>query len=133
MQSGYRTASGQMRPTGFEPVTFGFVDRETRASQSRFPLRCDRNATQTAGLKASSVCGITASLSKMTTRERIETLLDRLSENQLAAEYLRLRETVEADRVASGHASCGVLRHMTEDEERAGLSWAEFRPQRPLG
>jgi len=26
------------------------------------------------------------------------------------------------------YASRGVLRHMTEDEERAGLSWEEFRP-----
>lgn len=25
-------------------------------------------------------------------------------------------------------ASRGVLRHMTEDEETAGLSWEEFRP-----
>lgn len=26
------------------------------------------------------------------------------------------------------HGSRGVLRHMTEDEEAAGLSWEEFRP-----
>jgi hypothetical protein len=68
----------------------------------------------------------------MTTRERIERLLDRLSDDQLAAECLRLRQTVEGDRVASGQEPCGVLRHMTEDEERVGLSWAEFRPQRRL-
>ena len=29
----------------------------------------------------------------------------------------------------SAHASRGVLRHMTEDEEAAGLSWSEFRPE----
>lgn len=29
----------------------------------------------------------------------------------------------------SAHASHGVLRHMTEDEERAGISWEEFRPE----
>lgn len=29
----------------------------------------------------------------------------------------------------SAQASSGVLRHMTEDEEKAGLSWEEFRPQ----
>lgn len=28
----------------------------------------------------------------------------------------------------SAHGSRGVLRHMTEDEEAAGLSWDEFRP-----
>lgn len=28
----------------------------------------------------------------------------------------------------SAQASRGVLRHMTEDEEKAGLSWEEFRP-----
>jgi hypothetical protein len=68
----------------------------------------------------------------MTTRERIERLLDRLSEDELEAEYQRLRRTVEGDRVAAGQTPGGVLRHMTEDEESAGLSWAGFRPQRPL-
>jgi hypothetical protein len=29
----------------------------------------------------------------------------------------------------SARASRGVLRHMTEEEEKAGLSWEEFRPQ----
>jgi hypothetical protein len=29
----------------------------------------------------------------------------------------------------SAHASCGVLRHMTEDEEAAGFSWDELRPE----
>jgi uncharacterized damage-inducible protein DinB len=72
-------------------------------------------------------------LSKMTTQERIERLLDRLSEDELAAEYQRLRQTVEDDRVGAGQTTpASVLRHMTEDEERAGLSWAEFRPQRSL-
>lgn len=27
------------------------------------------------------------------------------------------------------HASRGVLRHMTEDEEAAGLSWDKLRPE----
>ncbi|HWA82595.1 MAG TPA: hypothetical protein VG820_04125 [Fimbriimonadaceae bacterium] len=61
----------------------------------------------------------------MTTRERIETLLDRLSEDELAATFERLRRTVEG----AGRVPGGVLRHMTEDEERNGLSWEEFRPQ----
>jgi hypothetical protein len=29
----------------------------------------------------------------------------------------------------SAHASRGVLRHMTEEEEAAGLSWSEFRSE----
>jgi hypothetical protein len=73
----------------------------------------------------------------VTTREKVEKLLDRLSEDELAAEYQRLRQAVESERVDdwgdlerfSARASRGVLRHMTEDEERAGLSWEEFRPQ----
>ena len=74
----------------------------------------------------------------MTTREKVERLLDRLSEEELAAEYQRLRQTVEGERTLddwgdqerfSAQASRGVLRHMTEDEEKAGLSWEEFRPQ----
>jgi hypothetical protein len=74
----------------------------------------------------------------MTTREKVEKLLDRLSEEELAAEYQRLRHTVEAEGAPddlaeleqfSAQASRGVLRHMTEDEEKAGLSWEEFRPQ----
>lgn len=74
----------------------------------------------------------------MTTRDKVEKLLDRLSEEELAAEYERLRQTVEGERTLddwgdleqfSARASRGVLRHMTEDEEKAGLSWEEFRPQ----
>lgn len=77
-------------------------------------------------------------LSTMTTRDKVEKLLDRLSEKELAAEYERLRQTVEGERTVddwgdlerfSARASRGVLRHMTEDEEKAGLSWEEFRPQ----
>ncbi len=74
----------------------------------------------------------------MTTREKVEKLLDRLSEEELAAEYQRLRQTVEGERTLddlgeleqfSAQASRGVLRHMAEDEEKAGLSWEEFRPR----
>jgi hypothetical protein len=72
------------------------------------------------------------------TREKVEKLLDRLSEDALAAEYERLRQAVEGEQTVddwgdlerfSARASRGVLRHMTEDEEKAGLSWEEFRPQ----
>jgi len=74
----------------------------------------------------------------MTTREKLEKLLDRLSEDELSAEYARLREVVAGERPAddrtdleqfSARASRGVLRHMAEDEEAAGLSWEEFQPR----
>jgi hypothetical protein len=67
----------------------------------------------------------------MTTRERIETLLDRLSEDELVAELERLRRVVEGDRLLAERAPGGVLRHMTEDEERNGLSWEQYRLQDP--
>lgn len=74
----------------------------------------------------------------VTTREKVERLLDQLSEEELAAEYRRLQQAVGTEQPAddlgelerfSARASRGVLRHMAEDEERAGLSWEEFRPQ----
>jgi len=79
-----------------------------------------------------------ATLGGVSTREKVEKLLDRLSEDELAAEYQRLRQAVEDESAVddlrdlerfSARASRGVLRHMTEDEEKAGLSWEEFRPQ----
>jgi hypothetical protein len=79
-----------------------------------------------------------ANLGGVGTREKVEKLLDRLSEDELAAEYRRLRQAVGGKRAVddwgdlerfSARASRGVLRHMTEDEEKAGLSWEEFRPQ----
>ncbi len=74
----------------------------------------------------------------MTLREKVERLLDRLSEPELEAEYERLQRVVARDRhvdewgdldTFSARASLGVLRHMTEEEEEAGLSWEEFRPK----
>ncbi|MEX2447615.1 MAG: hypothetical protein WD404_02595 [Solirubrobacterales bacterium] len=74
----------------------------------------------------------------MSTREKVEKLLDRLSEDELAAEYKRLSQAVEGEPAVddlgdlerfSASASRGVLRHMTEDEEKAGVSWEEFRPR----
>lgn len=74
----------------------------------------------------------------MTTRDKVEKLLDRLSKEELAAEYERLRQTVGGERTLddwgdleqfSARASRGVLRHMAEDEERAGFSWEKFRPE----
>ena len=72
----------------------------------------------------------------MTTREKVERLLDRLSEAELAAEYERLRQAVADERHVeewedldrfSARASRGVLRHMTEEEEAAGFSWEKYR------
>jgi hypothetical protein len=77
-------------------------------------------------------------LGGVTTREKVEKLLDRLSQDELSAEYERLRQAVESESAVddlgdlarfSARASRGVLCHMTEDEEAAGLSWEEFRPQ----
>ena len=74
----------------------------------------------------------------MTLREKVERLLDRLSEPELKAEYERLQQAVAGEGHVdewgdldkfSARASLGVLRHMTEEEEEAGLSWEEFRPQ----
>ncbi len=74
----------------------------------------------------------------MTTREKAHALLDRLSEAELEAEYKRLRAAVEGERNIddwgdldrfSASASLGVLRHMTEEEEKAGFDWEEFRPK----
>jgi ParB-like chromosome segregation protein Spo0J len=67
----------------------------------------------------------------MTTRGKIEKLLDQLSEDEIAVEYQRLQRTVEGGRMPAGGAPGGVLRHMTEDEERDGLSWEKFRTQGP--
>ena len=82
--------------------------------------------------------GFAATLEGVSTREKVEKLLDRLSDDELSAEYERLRQAVEGEPPAddlrdlerfSARASRGVLRHMTEDEEKAGLSWEEFRSE----
>lgn len=72
----------------------------------------------------------------MTTREKVEKLLDRLSEAELAAEYERLRQAVEGKRAVddwgdldrfSARSSLGVLRHLDEEEAKIGFSWEEHR------
>jgi hypothetical protein len=72
----------------------------------------------------------------VTLREKVEKLLDRLSEPELKAEYERLQAAVEGERHTddwsdldrfSARASLGVLRHMTEEEEKAGFSWEKYR------
>jgi hypothetical protein len=75
---------------------------------------------------------------KMTAGEIVARLPDQLSEEEPAAESRRLRRTGQGERTLddwgdldqfNAQASRGVLRHMTEDEEKAGLSWEEFRPK----
>lgn len=76
-----------------------------------------------------------ATLWGVTTREKVEELLDRLSEAELKAEYERLQRAVAGGHVDewgdldrfSARASRGVLRHMTEEEEKAGFSWEKYR------
>ena len=74
----------------------------------------------------------------MTAGEIVARLPDQLSEEEPAAEPRRLRQTGQGERTLddwgdldqfSAQASRGVLRHMTEHEEKAGLSWEEFRLQ----
>jgi hypothetical protein len=72
----------------------------------------------------------------VTTREKAHQLLDELSEQELEAEYERLRQAVAGERHIDGwgdldrfsaQASRGVLRRMTEEEEKAGFSWEKYR------
>ncbi len=72
----------------------------------------------------------------MTTREKLETLLDRLSEEQLDAEYKRLRAAVESKRHIDewgdlsdwSDAVCrGTFDHLDEEEAAIGFSWEKYR------
>jgi hypothetical protein len=107
------------------------------------PARGARGAAvvSATGIRAESVEAVAVASggrirSLMTTREKFETLLDRLSEDQLKAEYERLQRAVASGRhvdewgdldTFSARASLGVLRHMTEEEEKAGFSWEKYR------
>ncbi len=133
-------------------MTFGFVDRPHKPAGLRgarfqavsgetnyveigwYPWGMLPHLLPQEGLEAV----FAATLGGVSTREKVERLLDRLSEDELAAEYKRLRQAIESEAAVddlgdlerfSARASRGVLRHMTEDEEKAGLSWEEFRPQ----
>jgi hypothetical protein len=77
-----------------------------------------------------------ATLPGVTTREKVERLLDRLSEEELEAEYKRLRQAVESGGVVdewgdldrfSARASLGILRHLDEEEAKIGFSWEKYR------
>ncbi len=75
-------------------------------------------------------------MKSVTTREKFETLLDRLSEDQLKAEYERLQRAV----AGGGHvdewgdledwsdAVCrGTFDHLDEAEAAIGFSWERYR------
>lgn len=72
----------------------------------------------------------------MTTREQAHRLLDELPESEVepVVEFIvsrgegerHLDEWGDLDRF-SARASRGVLRHMTEEEEKAGFSWEKYR------
>lgn len=68
---------------------------------------------------------------------------ERIKTEQAGAKESAERKRCQAEEVAEGsrtldewgdldqfsaHASRGVLRHMTEDEEAAGFSWDKLRP-----
>lgn len=66
----------------------------------------------------------------MTTREKVERLLDRLSEAELAAEYERLREAVEGGRTVDGWGDLDAqtdalfsdsMRDLAREERDAGF------------
>ncbi len=72
----------------------------------------------------------------MTTREKFETLLDRLSEEQLDAEYERLRTAVEGEGHiddwgeldAWGNAvGKGAFDELDKQEATIGFSWEQHR------
>jgi hypothetical protein len=67
----------------------------------------------------------------MTTREKVERLLDRLSEGQLEAEYERLRAAVDRGNADpwgdldawSDAAGKGTFQELDEEEAKIGFSW----------
>ncbi len=72
----------------------------------------------------------------MTTREKVERLLDRLSETELAAEYERLRAAVEVEpgdeiddwgnlSAFVRASSSSVFRRLDEEEAKIGFSWEQ--------
>jgi hypothetical protein len=72
----------------------------------------------------------------MTTREKAHRLLDELSEEELEAEYERLRAAVERepadDRWGNLAAfrrtsSSSLYRRLDEEEAKAGFSWEKYR------
>jgi hypothetical protein len=73
----------------------------------------------------------------VTTREKVEQLLDRLSEAELAAEYERLRAAVEGERSVDDCGDldaqtdalfAGSMRDLAEEERAAGFGpWVRER------
>lgn len=72
----------------------------------------------------------------MTTREKFETLLDRLSEPELEAEYKRLQRAVAGEGVPdkwgdlndwSDAVSRATFDQLDEEEAKVGFSWEQYR------
>lgn len=82
----------------------------------------ERIKTEHAGAKNGGGTWMTRAEAKQTARRR-----RRQIDRQAAADVL-LDDRGDLDQF-SAHASRGVLRHMTEDEEAAGLSWEGFQPE----
>lgn len=77
-----------------------------------------------------------ATLWGVTTREKVEELLDRLSEAELKAEYERLQRAVAGEGVPDkwgnlddwSDAVCrGTFDHLDEEEAAIGFSWEKYR------
>lgn len=77
-----------------------------------------------------------ATISGVTLREKVERLLDRLSESELEAEYNRLQRAVASERVPEAwgnlddwsDAVCrGTFDHLDEEEAAIGFSWEKYR------
>lgn len=113
-----------------------FCDGALRLGGDALPVQRERTSTvwlyRLAGAPA-----VAATMGVVTTREKVERLLDRLSEAQLEAEYRRLQQAVQGKRAIddwgdldrfSARASLGVLRHLDEEEAKVGFSWEEHRP-----
>ena len=67
-------------------------------------------------------------LSAQCTDKRVNLVTAKLFRKRRSAADYAEADLAELEQF-SARASRGVLRHMTEDEEKAGLSWEEFRPQ----
>lgn len=85
---------------------------------------------------AVEVVGVGATMWAVTTREIAKRLIDELPESEVepVVEFIASRreggnvdEWGDLDRF-SARASLGVLRHLDEEEARAGFSWEEHRP-----
>jgi len=90
-----------------------------------YPGSCGykRVKTEHAGAKNSGGAWMTRAEARESARRK-----RRQAEEEVVEGGRSLDGSGDLDRF-SAHASRGVLHHMTEDEEVAGLSWDTFRPE----